>query len=145
MLGTFFVFQRTVFDDVAVTCRNYHLWSDQPVPYSLIHIPFHGLFRVLLDPIIGWVIHSWILVPMIARAPVGLYAFQFAQKFPININFLLDLDSLFCSIPVLIPVPTKSSVSRGSHSSVKRVGMGVSSWEASLLELSPDSANPMAL
>ena len=28
-----FVRQRTVFDDVTVTCPNYHLWPDQPVQY----------------------------------------------------------------------------------------------------------------
>ena len=30
--GNFFVQKRTVFDDVTVTCRNYHLLPDQLVP-----------------------------------------------------------------------------------------------------------------
>ena len=34
MSGTFFVHKRTVFDDATVTCRNYHLWVNQPVLQS---------------------------------------------------------------------------------------------------------------
>ena len=66
------------------------------VPHSLMHIPYHGLFRVFLELIPRWITHSWVLASMRAYAPVGFDVFHFAQFFQQKlISYQIGLTFLF--------------------------------------------------